>query len=177
MSPDPKRAAELIADLELTSRCGKVNKVVGMVAEGSGLKAPLGSLCHILPGGRADLRAARADGLIPVEVVGFRDGNTLFMPYGDLRGVQPGSLIRNSSLPPLFPAGLPPWTRTGYGRKAVSGLPKRRPRFGTGISKFRLMFRGSALKPTWSGYWRLINYMPKTAFWVAAGTMPLLCGI
>lgn len=105
MSPDPKRAAELIADLELTSRCGKVNKVVGMVAEGSGLKAPLGSLCHILPGGRADLRAARADGLIPVEVVGFRDGNTLFMPYGDLRGVQPGSLIRNSSLPPLFPAG------------------------------------------------------------------------
>ena len=78
MSPDPKRAAELIADLELTSRCGKVNKVVGMVAEGSGLKAPLGSLCHILPGGRADLRAARADGLIPVEVVGFRDGNTLF---------------------------------------------------------------------------------------------------
>jgi flagellum-specific ATP synthase len=27
------------------------------------------------------------------------------MPYGDLRGVQPGSLIRNSSLPPFFPTG------------------------------------------------------------------------
>jgi flagellum-specific ATP synthase len=37
--------------------------------------------------------------------VGFRDGNILFMPYGDLRGVQPGSLIRNSSLPPFFPTG------------------------------------------------------------------------
>ena len=42
---------------------------------------------------------------IPVEVVGFRDGNLLFMPFGDLRGVQPGSLVRNSSLPPLFPVG------------------------------------------------------------------------
>ena len=27
------------------------------------------------------------------------------MPYGDLRGVQPGSLVRNSSLPPFFPVG------------------------------------------------------------------------
>jgi flagellum-specific ATP synthase len=89
--------------MELTAAYGKVRKVVGLVAEGSGLKCPLGSLCHILPEGSG----ASGDEVpfIPVEAVGFREGNILFMPYGDLRGVSPGSLIRNSSLPPVFPAG------------------------------------------------------------------------
>ena len=108
--PDPKHTAKLLQDLNLTVSYGKVNKVVGLVAEGSGLKAPLGSLCHILPdgfsaGGKQEEAASAATPHIPVEVVGFRDGNVLFMPYGDLRGVQPGSLIRNSSLPPFFPVG------------------------------------------------------------------------
>lgn len=76
---------------------GKVNKVVGLVAEGSGLRAPLGAVCHMIP--EADLPG------IAAEVVGFRDGNLLFMPYGDMRGIRPGSLIRNTSLPPLFPVG------------------------------------------------------------------------
>lgn len=76
---------------------GKVNKVVGLVAEGTGIRAPLGSVCHMMA----------AEGAEPVaaEVVGFRDGNLLFMPYADLRGIEPGSLIRNSSLPPVFPIG------------------------------------------------------------------------
>lgn len=104
MCPDPIQSAKLLKELEPSATYGKVNKVVGMVAEGSGLKAPLGALCHILPGGGAEVRNPDAD-TIPVEVVGFREGNVLFMPYGDLRGVQPGSLIRNSSLPPLFPVG------------------------------------------------------------------------
>lgn len=43
---------------------------------------------------------------VPAEVVGFRDpGACLFMPYGDLRGIAPGTLIRNTSTPPLFPVG------------------------------------------------------------------------
>ncbi|MDR2502770.1 MAG: FliI/YscN family ATPase [Deltaproteobacteria bacterium] len=102
MSPNIKQTMEALRALEPVLCYGKVNKVVGLVAEGSGLEAPLGSLCHILPDGFA--RGEHA-GLIPVEVVGFRDGNVLFMPYGDLRGVRPGSLIRNSSLPPFFPVG------------------------------------------------------------------------
>ena len=101
---------------------------MGLVAEGTGIRAPLGALCHIQPEADAVRRGNAADqgrhsvgqsetpsgvanifdsgkNEIPVEVVGFRDGNLLFMPYGDMRGVQPGSLVRNSSLPPLFPAG------------------------------------------------------------------------
>lgn len=76
---------------------GKVNKVVGLVAEGCGLRAPLGAVCHMLPD-------AGDDG-IAAEVVGFREGNLLFMPYGDMRGIRPGSRIRNTSLPPVFPVG------------------------------------------------------------------------
>lgn len=76
---------------------GKVNKVVGLVAEGAGISAPLGSLCHMIPAEGADP--------VPAEVVGFREGNLLFMPYGEMRGIAPGSLIRNSSLPPVFPVG------------------------------------------------------------------------
>ncbi|MDL2272720.1 FliI/YscN family ATPase [Desulfovibrio sp. OttesenSCG-928-I05] len=97
---DPKGTKKLLEQLNPVATYGKVDKVVGMVAEGGGLRAPVGAVCHILPEG-AD---ANAEG-IAVEVVGFRDGRLLFMPYGDMRGVQPGSLIRNSSLPPVFPVG------------------------------------------------------------------------
>ena len=106
MSPDPKSTMHILSGVTPVTAYGKVNKIVGLVAEGSGIKAPLGSLCHILPeqAGRSPSSFAADEG-VPVEVVGFRDGNLLFMPYGDLRGVQPGSLVRNSSLPPLFPVG------------------------------------------------------------------------
>lgn len=107
MSPGPKQVADMLRNLEPVSSYGKVNKIVGLVAEGSGLKAPLGSLCHILLENAAGAEGGEAESFrsIPVEVVGFREGNVLFMPYGDLRGVQPGSLIRNSSLPPYFLCG------------------------------------------------------------------------
>ncbi len=103
---DPHGTQKLLRQMNPVATYGKVSKVVGLVAEGSGLKAPLGALCHILPEGMTQgaASAMTAPG-IPVEVVGFRDGRLLFMPYGDLRGVQPGSLIRNSSLPPVFPVG------------------------------------------------------------------------
>lgn len=97
MGFDPHACFGLLKTAEPMQSYGKVNKVVGLVAEAAGLSVALGSVCHILPeDGGPDIAA---------EVVGFRDGNLLFMPYGEMRGVKPGSLIRNSSLPPVFPAG------------------------------------------------------------------------
>ncbi len=78
---------------------GKVSKVVGLIAEGRGIRAPVGSVCQLLAEDGQDVRE------VPAEVVGFRDGACLFMPYGDLRGIAPGTLIRNTSTPPLFPVG------------------------------------------------------------------------
>ena len=124
---EPKTIARLLENVQPVVSFGKVTKIVGLVAEGCGIKAPLGTLCHILPDnggaaspatilagcvlgssglpGQGSSPTASRSSEVPVEVVGFREGKLLFMPYGDLRGVQPGSLVRNSSVPPLFPAG------------------------------------------------------------------------
>ncbi|MBI9081812.1 MAG: FliI/YscN family ATPase, partial [Pseudodesulfovibrio sp.] len=86
----------LLEKLDPCQTFGKVTKVVGLIAEGHGIKAPLGSVCYLLPpGGKA----------IPAEVVGFRDGACLFMPYSDMRGIGPGSLIQNAATPPHVPVG------------------------------------------------------------------------
>ncbi len=97
MKLDPRTCRQLLEKASPLQIFGKVTKVVGLVAEGSGLRMPLGAVCHMIPDTGAEGIAA--------EVVGFRDNNLLFMPYGDMRGIRPGSLIRNSSLPPYFPVG------------------------------------------------------------------------
>jgi flagellum-specific ATP synthase len=97
MRLDPKACIQLLQSSNPVRHYGKVNKVVGLVVEGGGLRSPLGAVCHLLPGN---------DGAgVAAEVVGFRDGNLLFMPYGDMRGIRPGSRIRNTSLPPVYPVG------------------------------------------------------------------------
>jgi flagellum-specific ATP synthase len=63
---------------------GKVIQVVGLVIEGYCPETSVGAICEIRP----------KDGEpIPAEVVGFRDGKTLLMPLGELRGVGLDSLI------------------------------------------------------------------------------------
>lgn len=98
MSLSAQAGIHLLNDLNPVQAYGKVSKVIGLVAEGQGIKAPVGSICQLLT----------EDGTKPpinAEVVGFRDGAVLFMPYDDMRGIKPGSLIRNASTPPLFPVG------------------------------------------------------------------------
>jgi flagellum-specific ATP synthase len=64
---------------------GRVNQVVGYVIEGKGPLASVGDAALIYP----------LDNQSPIhgEVVGFRDGKTLLMPLGDLRGIGIGSRI------------------------------------------------------------------------------------
>ncbi|HOW53337.1 MAG TPA: FliI/YscN family ATPase [Syntrophorhabdaceae bacterium] len=64
---------------------GKVNQVVGLVIEGKGPIASVGDSALIYP----------VDSTVPIdaEVVGFKEGKTLLMPLGDLRGVGIGSRI------------------------------------------------------------------------------------
>jgi len=99
MPLDAKPSLALLEAMQPARTFGKVTKVVGLIAEGRGIKAPVGSVCHLLSDDGQTTHE------VPAEVVGFRDGACLFMPYGDLRGIAPGTLIRNSSTPPLFPVG------------------------------------------------------------------------
>jgi len=98
MTADLDGTLHLLASLNPAQAYGKVTKVVGLVAEGRGIKAALGSICQLLPGdaGRPAINA---------EVVGFRDDVMLLMPYGEMRGIRPGSLIRNTNTPPHSPVG------------------------------------------------------------------------
>lgn len=96
MAFDPKTCTNILKNSNPVKAYGKVSKVLGLIVEARGINAALGDVCHILAEDGSDP--------IPAELVGFRDESLLFMPYGEMRGVRPGSLIQNSSLPPLFPA-------------------------------------------------------------------------
>ncbi len=84
---DLKKYRSFIENSSFVRKTGKVNRIIGLILEGNGPAASVGSICTIHPGNNRP----------PVEaqVVGFRDNHTLLMPLGDLIGVQPGSIIES----------------------------------------------------------------------------------
>jgi flagellum-specific ATP synthase len=77
---------------------GLVERVTGLVIESRGPKGRLGDSCWIArSGGLGELQA---------EIVGFRRGNALLMPLGDLTGIRPGDLVRLEGTMLEAPAGL-----------------------------------------------------------------------
>lgn len=64
--------------------CGAVNKVIGMVLEGSGPPLSIGGICTV---------ERRHGAGVSAEVVGFRENRILLMPHGDMRGIEPGGRI------------------------------------------------------------------------------------
>ncbi len=93
-----RRAAR---DSDILRPQGKVVQVVGMVVEASGPRAPVGDICLVYPeGGAFERRRA-----IPCEVVGFRQGRILLMPYGEMRGIQPGSRVLATGSPSVCQVG------------------------------------------------------------------------
>lgn len=80
-----KEAISNISSLKTTDSFGKISKVIGLVIEGKGLNTSIGSVCEvIIENGQS----------FPAEVVGFRNSTVLLMPYGELRGIKPGSYIK-----------------------------------------------------------------------------------
>lgn len=61
---------------------GRVQQIVGLSVEVDGMAGRLGEICTIERPGETPIDA---------EIVGFRGGRTLVMPFGDLRGVQAGA--------------------------------------------------------------------------------------
>ena len=75
---------------------GKIVKVVGLIAEGHGVGMSIGSRCLI----ENDLGET-----LTAEVVGFKEDRVLLMPYGDTRGIRPGSRIALLDRYPYADAG------------------------------------------------------------------------
>ncbi len=76
------RAVENTRLLELS---GNVRKVIGLVLESEGPKAPIGELCYI--------KNKNGNNLTQAEIVGFKDKRILSMVLGELRDIAPGAEI------------------------------------------------------------------------------------
>ncbi|MBW2600528.1 MAG: flagellum-specific ATP synthase FliI, partial [Deltaproteobacteria bacterium] len=68
----------------LTAAEGRVVKVTGLIAEGRGPGIGIGSTCNI--------ENRQGENLLS-EVVGFNESRIMLMPYGEMRGISPGSKI------------------------------------------------------------------------------------
>jgi flagellum-specific ATP synthase len=75
---------------------GRVAKVVGLTVESQGPPAALGEACAITTRGGKETLA---------EVVGFRDGRVLLMPWEQLEGISAGASVRSTGCPLQIPVG------------------------------------------------------------------------
>jgi flagellum-specific ATP synthase len=91
MMPQPEAALSLspylmrLREVDPAPVFGHVTRVVGLVVESQGPRARVGDVC--------ELRRADGGTVLPVEVVGFRDGRLLSVPLGDTTGIRPGDRI------------------------------------------------------------------------------------
>lgn len=67
---------------------GKIEKIVGMTIEASGPVCNIGDVCRIFS---KDMQS-----FIKAEVVGFNKSNILLMPYTEIEGIGPGSIVDNT---------------------------------------------------------------------------------
>lgn len=83
-----------VIEENLFKMSGKVVNVVGLTIESAGPAAKLGDICRIYP-------SVREEETVPAlaEVVGFREGKTLLMPYQNVEGIGPGSSVENTGAP------------------------------------------------------------------------------
>jgi flagellum-specific ATP synthase len=114
--------AEQLVEVEPLAVQGKVSKAVGLIIEGSGVRAPVGA--------RATIRARSGGEPIHAEVVGFQERKVLLMPLGGIQGVSPGSLIHLESAKDKVPFGSELMGRVidGLGRPIDGGEPIRKVR-------------------------------------------------
>jgi flagellum-specific ATP synthase len=114
------RCAERIDNADLHERRGRVDDLIGLIVEATGLEAEVGEVCSVETGRR---RPA-----VPAEVVGFRAGRTLLMPLGDIHGIGPGHAVSATGRPVRVPVGDELLGRVidGLGRP-IDGLDRELP--------------------------------------------------
>ena len=79
-------------------RLGKVVNVVGLTIESNGPDAKLDDLCRIIVDGEEEK-------YVMAEVVGFKDGKTLLMPFESTEGIGSGCIVENMGYPLSVPVG------------------------------------------------------------------------
>ncbi|MFP4386212.1 MAG: flagellum-specific ATP synthase FliI, partial [Alphaproteobacteria bacterium] len=93
-----KQITKSIKDLPERQLYGRVSKILGLLVEISGVSEALtiGALVYLKPLQGED---------IPCEVIGFRDGQALLMPFGTLEGVGLGcTAVVYGATPSIYPS-------------------------------------------------------------------------
>src|SRR6187549_1213073 len=111
---DTKFLREQLSDVSSLRAEGRVVSVTGLSVH---LKLPTARV-----GDLVEIR--RRGGALPAEIVGFRDGEVVAMPLGELTGVGPDDLVVSSGEPFLVGAGGALLGRVvdGFGRP-IDGKP------------------------------------------------------
>ena len=76
---------------------GRVTKIVGLAVEASGPASKIGDVCEI--------ETLDGDRTIRAEIVGFREGQTLLMPFGSVEGIGLGSYVVYTGISLRVPVG------------------------------------------------------------------------
>ncbi len=87
-----------VTEKSFYKKLGKVINVVGLTIESLGPDARLADMCQILP-------EDSSKPPILAEVVGFKDGGTLLMPYDNTEGIGSGCIVENLGHPLLVSVG------------------------------------------------------------------------
>jgi flagellum-specific ATP synthase len=81
---DLEKHLSILEKLNTCDLRGKITQAIGLTLEATGPRVSLGELCYV--------KTNQGDrGMIPAEVVGFKDKKILLMPLGNLEGIGPGS--------------------------------------------------------------------------------------
>jgi len=74
-----------VSKAEFTVKKGHVTRVVGLTIESSGPPVKIGEMCRLR--GDIETSCGKKSEEVMAEVVGFRDGNVLLMPLGNVSGI------------------------------------------------------------------------------------------
>lgn len=86
---DLKGFANALDGFEPRRSMGKIEKIIGMTVEASGPQCNIGDVCRVYKKGSAE-------DYIFAEAVGFQADKVLLMPYTDIEGIGPGSIVDNT---------------------------------------------------------------------------------
>lgn len=87
----------ILKNTDTLEYAGRVTKIVGLTVEASGPASKIGDICEMYTlDGKRSVRA---------EIVGFREGQTLLMPFGNVEGVGLGSYVMYTGASLMVPVG------------------------------------------------------------------------
>lgn len=87
---DFERLVKKVKDIPAIRPEGKVKKIIGLTVEVEGIKSFVGELCTVYN---------QLEHPIDCEVVGFKDGDVILMPLGELTGIGPGCRVVARGIP------------------------------------------------------------------------------